>query len=299
MQKYRCSGENGNMKPSIIFYSAALAASAIALTFFARAQPPQPVSPPRSAYLGFDRDIYPGDPAFATLRKNFAFTGYWLGPPPAGKNTTWLNKRNFLRRSGFGFLVLFSGRDGSEFKNAQDAAAKGANDARSAAVAAKREGFPAATIIFLDIEEGGRLSAAYHAYLRVWFDDLARGGYRAGVYCSGMPAKETGGITILTADNIRANAANRDFAFFVYNDACPPSPGCTFPAEAPAPSASGVSFAQAWQFAQSPRRKQFSAHCPPGHHQNGNCYSPADTSFSWELDVDAATSADPSNGARP
>ena len=276
-----------------------LAAAAISLTFFARAQPPRAVLPPRTTYLGFDRDIYPGDAAFATLRKNFTFTGYWLGPPPAGKNTTWLNKRDFLRRSGLGFLVLFSGRDGNEFKNERDASAKAANDAHSAAAAAKREGFPTGTIIFLDIEEGGRLSPAYQAYLRVWFDDLARSGFRAGVYCSGMPAKEPGGITILTADDIRANAGNRDFAFFVYNDACPPSPGCSFPAEAPAPSASGISFAQAWQFAQSPRRKQFSAHCPPGYHQNGNCYSPADTSFSWELDVDTATSADPSNGARP
>jgi hypothetical protein len=290
------------VKPTIIFSSVLLAVAAISLTFFARAQPPQPVPAPRSTYLGFDRDIYPGDAAFSALRKNFAFTGYWLGPPPGEKTNTWLARRDFLRISGFGFLVLFNGRDGNEFKNEQDAAAKGANDARAAAAAAKREGFPASTIIFLDIEEGGRLSPAYHAYLRVWFDDLARAGYRAGVYCSGMPAKESGGITILTADDIRANAANRDFAFFVYNDACPPSPGCSFPAEAPeapAPSTSGVSFAQAWQFAQSPRRKQFSAHCPPGYHQNGNCYSPADTSFSWELDVDTATSADPSNGARP
>jgi Domain of unknown function (DUF1906) len=287
------------VKLSSILSPVLLAAAAIFLAFFARAQPPQPVSPPRSAYLGFDRDIYPGDAAFSMLRKTFSFTGYWLGPPPGEKTSTWLARRDFLRRSGFGFLVLFNGRDGNEFKNEQDASAKGANDARSAAAAAKRESFPAGTIIFLDIEEGGRLSTAYHAYLRVWFDDLARAGYRAGVYCSGMPAKESGDITILTADDIRANAGSRDFAFFVYNDACPPSPGCSFPAEVPAPSASGVSFAQAWQFAQSPRRKQFSAHCPPGYRQNGNCYSPADTSFSWELDVDTAASADPSNGARP
>jgi Domain of unknown function (DUF1906) len=299
VQKCRCPGENINVKPCTIFSSALLAAAAISLAFFAHAQPAQPVSPQPTAYLGFDRDIYPGDAAFATLQKNFAFTGYWLGPPPGERTNTWLAHRDFLRKSGFGFLVLFNGRDGNEFKNAQDAAAKAANDARSAAAAAKREGFPAGTIIFLDIEEGGRLSAAYHAYLRVWFDDLARSGNRAGVYCSGMPAKESGGVTILTADDIRANAAGRDFAFFVYNDACPPSPGCTFPAEAPAPSASGVAAAQAWQFAQSPRRRQFSAHCPPGYHRNGNCYSPADTSFSWELDVDTATSADPSNGTRP
>ena len=78
-----------------------------------------------------------------------------------------------------------------------------------------------------------------------------------------------------------------------------PSDGRTPVASLRLSSTSDVSAAQVWQFAQSPRRKQFSAHCPPGYHQNGNCYSPADTSFSWELDVDTATSADPSNGARP
>ncbi len=33
---------------------------------------------------------------------------------------------------------------------------------------AQNEGFPRGTIIFLDIEEGGRLTPAYHAYLTDW-----------------------------------------------------------------------------------------------------------------------------------
>ncbi len=287
------------MKLSFVTSSVLLAATAIPLAFFARSQPPQLALSPRTAYLGFDRDVYPGDAAFQTLRKNFAFTGYWLSPPPGEKNNTWLAHRDFVRSAGFGFLVLYNGRDGNEFKNESDASAKAQFDASSTIAAAKKESFPAGTIVFLDIEEGGRLSSAYHAYLRTWFDDLARSGYRAGVYCSGLPAKEPGGVTILTADDIRANAGNRNFAFFVYNDACPPSPGCAFPEKAPSPTASGVSYAQAWQFAQSPRRKQFAVHCPPGYHPNGNCYSPADSSAAWELDVDTSTSADPSNGARP
>ena len=140
-----------------------------------------------------------------------------------------------MRDLGFGFLVLYRGRDSREFKQASDGPAKGNLDARSAVSAARKENFPPGTIIFLDIEEGGRLSPIYHAYLHAWADTLARGGYRAGVYCSGMPAKETGGITIVTADDIRAQAGSREFVFFVYNDACPPSPGCSFPSAAPAP----------------------------------------------------------------
>jgi hypothetical protein len=277
----------------------ALALIGLSLTLVARGHAPANVAPPSTAYLGFDRDIYPGDAAFPILRKTFAFTSFWLSPPPGERATTWLGKRDLLRKDGFGFLVLYRGRDSREFKNAADGPAKGTLDAQSAATTAKKQGFPSGTIIFLDIEEGGRLPAVYHAYLHAWLDVLAENGYRAGVYCSGMPAREPGGVTILTADDIRANADNREFVFFVYNDACPPSPGCAYPGSAPAPSGSGIAYAQAWQYAQSPRRKEFAANCPPGYHPNGNCYGPGDASSSWDLDIDTASSADPSNGARP
>lgn len=289
------------VKHFFIFLSAVfLAASGIGIAVTARGRSTiSAVTPPRTAYLGFDRNLYPGDAAFPTLRKTFAFTGYWLNSPPGEKTNTWIGKRDLVRNSGFGFLVLFRGRDSHEFKKDSDGPAKGTLDADATVAAAKKEGFPAGTIIFLDIEEGGRLSATYHAYLHAWLDGLTRSGYRAGVYCSGMPVKESGTVTILTAEDIRANAGSRELVFFVFNDACPPSPGCVFPNEAPSVAASGVAYAQAWQYAQSPRRKEFTARCPTGYNRNGNCYIPADTSYVWDLDADTATSADPSNGARP
>jgi hypothetical protein len=288
------------VKQFLTFLSAILLATASISITIAAPEPSSPssVTPPR-AYLGFDRDLYPGDAAFSTLRKTFAFTGYWLSPPPTEKTTTWIGKRDFLRNSGFGFLVLFRGRDSHEFKKASEGPTKGSLDAEAAVAAAKREGFSTGTIIFLDLEEGGRLSATYHAYLHAWFDGLARTGYRAGVYCSGMPVNESGEVTILTADDIRANAGSREYVFFVFNDACPPSPGCVFPSEAPSVATSGVTYAQAWQYAQSPRRKEFTARCPTGYNQNGNCYSPHDAPHEWDLDADTAASADPSNGAKP
>ena len=282
----------------LFFSTAALAAAAIGLSVTADGRKPQSPAPSTHSFLGFDRDIYPGDAAFQTFKKTFAFSGYWLSPPPTGKVTSWIAKRDFLRAAGFGFLVLYRGRDSHEFKKASDGPAKGTLDAQSAVAAAKKEGFPANTIIFLDIEEGGRLSPVYHAYLHAWADGLARDGYRAGVYCSGMPVTESATVTILTSDDIRANAGGREFAFFIYNDACPPSPGCSISASAPAPQNSGVSYALAWQFAQSPRRKQFTARCPSNYRANGNCYSPPDTANTWELDLDTASTADPSNGAR-
>ena len=256
-----------------------------------------PETNPRS-YLGFDRDIYPGDAAMPVLRKTFAFTSYWLSPPPGGKTNTWLGKSEFLRSQGFGFLVLYRGRESRELKNEAAAKESGTQDGKNAAAAAKSEGFASGSIIFLDIEEGGRLPASYHAYLGVWSEELTRAGFHPGVYCSGMPVKEEPAATITTADDIRNDAASRDITIWAYNDSCPPSPGCTFPQDPPPPSSSGIGYAAIWQFAQSPRRKEFTAHCPAKYAPDGNCYAPGDTAHAWFLDVNTATSRDPSGGAK-
>jgi hypothetical protein len=132
--------------------------------------------------------------------------------------------------------------------------------------------------------------------LQRWVDEVARAGYRAGVYCSGMPVNEGQRVTIVTADDIRNNLGKRDLAYFVYNDACPPSPGCV-PHSQP-PSASGIPYAAIWQFAQSPRRKEYTSRCATSYNSDGNCYAPGDAEHAWFLDLNSATSPDPSDGAR-
>jgi hypothetical protein len=249
---------------------------------------------PAPTYLGFDRNIYPGDDALPILRKSFAFSSYWLSPPPGEKINTWRGKRELLRSQGFGLAVLYRGRESREFKAEARAKEKGALDARDAIASAKAEGFPSGTVIFLDIEEGGRLSPAYHAYLRTWAEDLTRAGYRPGVYCSAIPANEGHGVTILTSDDIRKNIGSTSLVYWVYNDVCPPSPGCVAPKVPPPVSTSGVSYAAIWQFVQSPRRKEYTQHCAATYDKDGNCYAPGDTSHAWFLDVNSATSADPS-----
>jgi len=249
------------------------------------------------SYFGFDRNIYPGDSSLPALRKSFAFTSYWLSPPPGEKLNTWQGKRELLLSHGFGFLVLYADAV-SELKNETDAAERGTQDSRAAATSAKKEGFAVDTIIFLDIEEGGRLPATYHIYLRAWSEELKRAGFLAGVYCSGIPVKEEPGVTITTADDINSHMPSREIVIWAFNDVCPPSPGCIFPENPPAPSASGISYAAVWQFAQSPRRKERTAHCPAKYAPDGNCYAPNDTAHKWFLDVNAATSPDPSGGAK-
>lgn len=258
----------------------------------------QSTSNAQHSYLGFDLNLYPGDAALPVLRKTFSFSGYWLNAPPGSKTNTWLGKREALRKEGFGFLVLFNGRETRELKTKAIATQKGIADSQAAIAAAKREGFSTGTVIFVDIEEGGRLSPNYHAYLQSWSAELNKGGYKFGAYCSGIPVKEGPRVTITTADDIRSDKQTQDAVIFAYNDACPPSPGCTFPKNPPLPSASGVAFANVWQFAQSPKRREFAAHCPPGYHPDGNCYAPGDTSHQWFLDISTSASEDPSGGAK-
>ena len=247
----------------------------------------------QSNYLGFDRNDYPGDASLATLRQSFAYTGYWLNNPPGAKSNSWAGKRAALKQAGFGFLVLFNGRLYKDLKRSPEAF--GQADGRAAVEAAKREGFPAKTIIFLDIEEGGRMLPEQKAYIYRWIDEVADAGFRAGVYCSGIPAKE-GKTTIVTADDIRATAEGREITYWVTNDVCPPSPGCSISNRLPGPSQSGVGFAEVWQYAQSPRRKDFARMCR-NYNPDGNCYPPGiPPATRLHVDVNTATSADPSAG---
>ena len=247
----------------------------------------------QQSYLGFDRNDYPGDANLKILRRTFAYTGYWLNNPPGATWNTWTGKRSVLEAEGFGFLVLFNGRLYKQLKHNPTALAHA--DAQAAITAARRDGFPARTIIFLDIEEGGRMLPEQKAYIYTWVDGVTAAGFRAGVYCSGIPAQD-GKESIVTAEDIRSNADGRNISYWVTTDACPPSPGCVTPQGPPGPSASGVAFADVWQFAQSPRRKDFARMCR-NYNPDGNCYPPGvDPATHLHADVNSATSPDPSQG---
>ncbi len=253
----------------------------------------------QSTFLGFDRNQYPGDANMQTLKTRFSFTGYWLNSPPGATSNTWIAKRAALQKMGYGFLILFNGREYKQLKASGNAARVGARDAEAASRAAQREGFPKHVIIFLDQEQGGRMLPEQRAYIHAFADGVVRAGYRAGIYCSGIPYRESAESTVITADDIRQHAAGRDLHFFISNDHCGPSPGCVFPASAPQPSESGVSFASVWQYAQSPRRPDMTAACRSAYAADGSCYPPGMQAGSGlYIDVESATSTDPSAGRR-
>jgi len=253
--------------------------------------------PEHRTYLGMDRNEYPGDTNMKALRSTFVFTGYWLNDPPGADRNTWAGKRNTIHSLGYGFLLLFNGREYNELKASGNAKVVGSRDAAAALNAAASEGFPKNAIIFLDQEQGGRMLPEQRAYIHAWIDGVVKGGYRGGIYCSGIPFRESNKVSVITANDIRDNAAGREIHFFISNDQCGPSPGCVFPKEALDPRLSGVAFAEAWQYAQSPRRPEMTAACRQSYAADNNCYPPGFApSTGLHVDVETADSADPSQG---
>src|SRR5579863_2986450 len=119
-------------------------------------------------------------------------------------------------------------------------------------------------------------------------------GCRAGIYCSGIAAADDGNV--VTAEDIRQSAGSRQITYWAINDGCPPAPGCSVAGNPPNPTHSGVNFAEVWQYAQSPQRKDVAAHCT-NYSRDGNCHPPgAGAIQSLPVDLNSAMSADPSHG---
>lgn len=265
----------------------------------------KPAAAAPADHIGFDRNDYPGDAAMAALHRTFAFTGYWITPPPEETTNTWIGRRKHLLRQGWGFLVLANGRLDKEILAAQKSGtppeALARKDAANAVASARKEDFPPHTILFLDQEEGGRLLPEQAAYLLAWTEAVAATDYLPGVYASGQPVPEDQGHTITTIEDIRQQVTAKHLhpiAMFDAQDACPPAPGCTLK---PHPlSASGepeISIGGdlvAWQYAQSPRRPEITQACAATYAADGNCYAPGFPQLF--IDIDSASTDDPSHG---
>jgi Domain of unknown function (DUF1906) len=225
------------------------------------------------------------------LRRDFSYTGYFLNNPPTEKSNSWTGKRAILKSSGFGFVILFTGRLDAELKK-QDPAALGRADAAQAIAAAEHEGFPSGAIIFLDQEEGGRLLPEQSTYLFSWVQAIRGSHYRPGVYCGGIKVGQ-GSDAVSTAGDIASHDAK--LPLWVANDQCPPSPGCVLK-KSGTPVESGISQATVWQYAQSPRRP-FAKGCGTGYAADAQCYAPSSPhSAASYVDLDVSSSADPSHG---
>jgi hypothetical protein len=260
---------------------------------------PNGAPPAGNSFVGFDANSYPGDATMAAMHKTFAFTGYWLTVPPGAMVNQWKGKREVLKQQGWGFLLLANGKLEAQIIRAQKAGTKpedlGRKDAAVAIASAKTEGFPAHAILFLDQEEGGRLTGPQATYLLAWTEAVAASGFRPGVYASGTSVQDDPGVFINTVQDIRDRISKghlHTVAIFDAQDECPPAPGCTL---TPKPlSATGLPELVAWQYSQSPRRPEITKSCAATYAASGNCFAPGFPKVS--LDMDAAASADPSQG---
>jgi Rv2525c-like, glycoside hydrolase-like domain len=244
------------------------------------------------SYFGFDRNEYPGDGLLPQLHHTFSFAGYWLNNPPGDHANSWVGKRATVKAADFGFLILFNGRLDNELAG-KDAAALGRADGAAAVAAARREGFASGAVIFLDQEEGGRLLSEQNDYLFAWVKAVRAAGYRAGVYCSGIPVAE-GSNKITTAGLIAAH--DRDVVLWVVNDVSPPAPGCLLPNGGLSVASSGIKSALVWQYARSPRT-EFARGASRTYAPDRQCYAPGlpHTPETF-VDLNLSSSADPSGG---
>ena len=269
----------------------------------AAVQPVAAVDAPTGAvtggYVGFDRNEYPGDDTMAAMKNQFAFVGYWLTVPPGAMFNQWVGKRALLRQQGWGFLLLANGKLEAEILKAQKAGTVptdlGKKDAAAAVAAAKSEGFPAGAIVFLDQEEGGRLTDVQAAYLLAWTEAVSGSAYKPGVYASGQRVQDGPGVMIDTVEDIRNRVKKgglHGVAIFDAQDECPPANGCTVQ---PRPiSEAGEPDLIAWQYSQSPRRPEITKSCAKTYAADGNCYAVGFPKVF--LDMDVAGNGDPSNG---
>lgn len=202
-------------------------------------------------------------------------------------------------RNDFGFLVLFNGRVDqrdpplpAQRHRSRSIGKKGrcSRNLRRTARTLSRRYDP------LSRSGRGRPSPPEQSgYLLAWTEAIAASIYKSGVYLSGQPVNDSPGKTITTADDLRQQIATRHLhpvTLFVYQDACPPSNGCT--ATPPPISAAGISGIAAWQYAQSPRRPEITRACAKTYAADNNCYAPGVPGIF--LDMNLATSDDPSHG---
>ena len=95
---------------------------------------------------------------------------------------------------GYGFLLLFNGREYAQLKARAMRRGWERTMRQPQCKPPQRDGFPKHAIIFLDQEQGGRMLPEQRAYIHAWADGVVHGGYRAGIYCSGIPFRESSKI---------------------------------------------------------------------------------------------------------
>lgn len=221
--------------------------------------PPSTKSDTANGFAGFDIAAYPGDAAMRAWThpaSPYYWTGYYL-PAPCHRDVTWSGKYSTIRSMGWGVAAIYVGQqDWTQIPAAAiGAAASRANEelvtcsatllsvdqanaeAADAIARMQADGFPAGSVIFLDVEYVTTVTSSLLDYYRAWISAVVRDGhYRPGVYA----AKSNAPVLYPAAsDAARASGGTEAPTFWITS-----STG--FSTSSP-PSAVGLNYAALWQ----------------------------------------------------
>src|SRR5438046_100579 len=113
---------------------------------------------------GMDRARFPGSPAMQNLLNatNIVWTGYYLTPAPSQwHHLGWMGNRATLVNMGWGLAPIYVGQQDPAVGPGNSnilTTARGTIDAQDAINLMTQEGFPAGSVVYLDIEMGGQIS---------------------------------------------------------------------------------------------------------------------------------------------
>ncbi|MBR9991337.1 MAG: DUF1906 domain-containing protein [Gemmatimonadetes bacterium] len=198
---------------------------AVVVALGACAAPRADTAGPMRGIPGFDTRDYPGD---AVMRAWFGSSPYrWVGyylPAPCYTGTTWTGRREALRDIGWGFAVLYVGEqdwramgrtaaanepvENPRCSSAHLTTEQGSAHAAAAVDAASRDGFPAGTVIFLNVERVDRVSVELSTYVRSWIGAvLADGSYTPGLYAHDINVEDL--YAIVADEFVRSQREDR------------------------------------------------------------------------------------------
>lgn len=188
------------------------------------------------SYAGFDRADCPDLAMMARLKAetNLVWCGYYLRAPSQAAST-WRGKRAALVKQGWGLAPIFVGQETVGPGSHVVTAAQGVIDGKLCVSDMLEEGFPSASAVFIDLENGPPFGSMEKAYVGSLMDAINSSGFRAGVYCSFLFAAQVAALRP-SADLwvFHVNTVNRHAVS-----------GKNFPA--PDPSASRYKGAKIWQ----------------------------------------------------
>ena len=197
------------------------------------------------ASCGFDAGDYPGDAAvtaWSGAGSPFQFISFYLQAPCHGaKFITYAGRYGFLKAQGWGFAIVYVGRQQKGCGSKSLSQANGATDGADAIDKSKAEGFPGNSIVYLDVEPfDGAISPAMKDYAGAWIDAFLRDGtYRPGIYCHAKNA-----LDLHQLGEERYAAAGRPAgapSFWITR------PKAGFDIGSSVPTDCGLTFADVWQ----------------------------------------------------